>query len=79
MTTLDKAASYNFPHPEFNYRPHCRIDTVSECGRYVKVIITGFDEDVWNEADKAQCEILEAAIGQDWNVAVSDLHRLIGY
>jgi hypothetical protein len=74
-TNIREGARVCFQHPELKLPFLARIDTISLCGRYTKIVLTGWYNPAFNgdPTEEELHEAADAAIGQDWNVSVREL------
>jgi hypothetical protein len=72
-TNIREGSSVLFNHPELQLPFVARVDTVSVCGRYAKVILAKMSNTPGLKLDDSLLEASDAAIGQDWNVSVREL------
>jgi hypothetical protein len=72
-TNIREGSRVLFNHPELQLPFVARVDTVSVCGRYAKVILAKMSNTPGLKLDDSLLEASDAAIGQDWNVSVREL------
>lgn len=59
---------------------HCKVTTVSECGRYARIIVTGWGDEVQEEIANAEltgefCDKCTDSVNEDWLVGVDEICR----
>jgi hypothetical protein len=73
-TNIREGSSVLFNHPELQLPFVARVDTVSVCGRYAKIVLAKMSHHpAWLQLDDSLLAAIDTAIGQDWNVSVREL------
>jgi hypothetical protein len=72
-TNIREGSSVLFNHPELQLPFVARVDTISTCGRYAKIVLAEMGHATDARVDENLLEAWESAVGQDWNVSVREL------
>ena len=73
--TFVSKKQFEWLHPVLGLQAQVKVLYLSECERYAKIIVMGFNHQ-GSHSDYFQTR-MEEAIGQEWNVGVWELHHLL--